>query len=136
MRNNTLTTYYITSLRKHYSKVITDWTARLYAGITLIWNYQERWVDDWMPGYISKLRQKFSHKMPARPEHSPYKAPPRVYGAGAQDTVLSDKTAKIDDTQIKIVQQVIGGCLYYRMTMDNTILPALSVIASEQSCAT
>ena len=68
-------------------------------------------MDAWMPGYITKLRQTFNHEMLAKSEHSPNKAPPKKYGAGAQDTIPPDKTAKIDDKQIKIVQQVIGGCM-------------------------
>ena len=34
------------------------------------------------------------------------------------------------------MQQVIGGYLYYGRAVDDTILPALSAIASEQASAT
>ena len=74
--------------------------------------------------------------MPTKPEHSAYQAPPRIYGWGAQNTIPPDETNKIDDKQVKVVQQVIGGCLYYGRAVDDTILPALSAIASEQPCAT
>ena len=47
--------YLLTSLRTHYSKVTVDWSGSLYAGITLEWNYKERWLDTCMPNYISKL---------------------------------------------------------------------------------
>ena len=92
-----------------------------------------------MSGYIDKLRQQFSHKMPDKPEHSPYKAPPCVYVSGAQDTIPPDATTTIDEKRIKVVlvvQQVIGGCLYYGRSVDDTILPALSATASEQSNTT
>ena len=89
-----------------------------------------------MPGYIDKLRQTFGHKMLDKPKHSPYKAPSHVYGSGAQDTIPPDETTKIDEKQNKVVQQVIGGCLYYGRAVDDTILPALSAIASEQASAT
>ena len=128
--------YLLTSLRKHYTAVKVDWTGSLYAGITLDWNYQERWLDTWMPGYIDKLRQRFGHKIPTKPEHSPYQAPPRTYGSEAQDTIPPDETNRVDDKHVKVVQQVIGGCLYYGCAVDDTILPALSSIASEQTCAT
>ena len=36
----------------------------------------------------------------------------------------------------KVVQQVVGGLLYYARAVDLTILPALSAIASEQTKAT
>ena len=63
--------YLLTSLRTHYSKVTVDWSGRLYAGITLEWNYKERWLDTCMPNYISKLRQSFNHRAPSKLEHSP-----------------------------------------------------------------
>ena len=128
--------FLITSLRNDYARITVDWTGELYAGIALKWNYQERWVDASMDGYVRKLRQRFGHKMPRVPQHSPYKAPKKVYGAAAQDTIPPDDTAKLDDDKIKLIQQVIGVCLYYGRAVDDTILPALSAIASEQSEAT
>ena len=128
--------YLITSLRKDYSRITVDWKGELYAGINLKWNYEERWLDASMNGYVSKLRQRFSHKMPKKPQHSPYRAPKKVYGAAAQDTIVPDDSAKLDDDQIKLIQQVVGVCLYYGRAVDDTILPALSAIASEQSNGT
>ena len=85
-----------------------------------------------MNGYFSKLRHRFSHTMSKVPQHSPYKAPKKVYGVAAQDTVVPDDTAKLDDEQIKLIQRVIEVCLYYCRTVGNTILPAISAIASKQ----
>ena len=89
-----------------------------------------------MNEYVSKLQQRFSHKMPKAPQHSPHKAPKKDYGAAAQDTIVPDDTAKLDDEQMKLIQQVIGVCLYYGRANDNTILPALSGIVSKQSNGT
>ena len=80
---------------------------------------------------MSKLRQCFSHKMPKKPQHSPYRAPKKVYGAAAQDTIVPDDSAKLNEEQIKLIQQVIGVCLYYRRAADDTRLPDLRAIASE-----
>lgn len=82
------------------------------------------------------MRQQINHEIPAKPEHSPYITLPQIYGAGAQDTITPNMTTRIDDKRIKIVQQGIGGCLYHGRAADNTIIPALSDIASEQLCAT
>ena len=60
----------------------------------------------------------------------------KVYGAAAQDTIVSDDSAKLNEDQINLIQQVIGVCLYYGRVVDDTILPALSAIASEQSNGT
>ena len=66
----------------------------------------------------------------------PLKSPPRKYGMGAQDPIPPDDTAKIDKKRVRVVQQVIGGCLYYGRAVDETIIMALSAIASEQAAAT
>ena len=79
-----------------------------------------------MPGYIDKLRARYKHEMPNRPQHSPYKAPPKVYGKAAQDTIPDDITAKLDGKRVKAIQQVVGGVLYYARAVDSTVLPALS----------
>ena len=44
------------AIKKYYTKLTCDWTGSLYAGITLDWNYEERWVDTSMVGYVTKLR--------------------------------------------------------------------------------
>ena len=59
------------SLKRHYDRVTTDWKGELYAGINLEWNYEKRWVKARMKGYVRKLRQRFNHKMPSKPVHSP-----------------------------------------------------------------
>ena len=39
-------------LETEFTEVSTDWEGALYCGITLEWNYKERWLDISMPGYI------------------------------------------------------------------------------------
>ena len=89
-----------------------------------------------VPGYIDKLHARYQHEMPSQPQHSPYRAPPKVYGTAAQDTIPDDVTAKIDDKRVKAIQQVVVGVLYYARAVDSTVLPALSSIASKQASAT
>ena len=84
-----------------------------------------------MSGYIDKLRARYQHEMPSHPQHSPYRAPPKVYDTAAQDTIPDDVTAKIDEKRVKAIQQVAAGVLYYARSVNSTISPALSFIASE-----
>ena len=56
-----------------------------------------------MNGCVSKLRQRFSHKMPKVSQHSSHKAPKKLYGAAAQDTIVPNDTAKLNDEQIKLI---------------------------------
>ena len=84
-----------------------------------------------MLGYVQRLLNKFKHDKPAKPQYSPYKATPKVYGKGAHDPIPDDTTAKLDNKRIKRIQQVVGGVLYYARAVDLTTLPGLSSIASK-----
>ena len=37
--------YLITSLRKDYDRISVDWTCEVYAGISLQWDYQKKWLE-------------------------------------------------------------------------------------------
>jgi hypothetical protein len=125
----------ITTLRKHY-KLSEDWTGSLYCGITLDWDYTNRTLDISMPGYIIKLRAKFDHQKPTKPQNSPHRAPKKQYGKSAQDPIPPNLTPPINAARIKVIQQVIGGVLYYARAVDMTVLTALSALASDQASAT
>jgi hypothetical protein len=48
------------------------WTGGLYCGITLKWDYENKYVDLSMPGYIKDALHKFQHPMPKRPQYAPH----------------------------------------------------------------
>jgi hypothetical protein len=54
LRNALLRTYELT----------TDWTATVYSGMTLKWDYKNRTCDISMPGYVSKVLSRFQHDAP------------------------------------------------------------------------
>ena len=123
-------------LKKHYAKVSEDWEGKLCCRITVDWNYIERWVDISMPGYIKRLRQRYGNIAPKKPQHSPYRAQPKIYGAAAQDSMPTHDSPLIDGERKDLVQQIIGGVLYYGRVVNLMVFPALSSIASEQASAT
>ena len=94
----------IKTLEGHYVKILVDWEGKLYCGITLEWNYIKSFLDISMPGYIDELRARYQHEMPSQPQHSPYRAPPKVYGTAAQNTIPDDITVKIDEKRFKATQ--------------------------------
>ena len=49
----------INALEINYEAVSVDWDGELFWGIKLEWDYQNRTVDLSMPGYITKLIQRF-----------------------------------------------------------------------------
>ena len=123
------------ALKKNY-KFTEDWEGDLDCGIKLDWNYKEGFLDISMPGYTKNLLQRVRHEKPAKPQHSPYRDPPLIFGTGAQNTILPDESPKLDKIRLRRVQQVIGGILCYAHTVDITVLPALGTIPCEQSQAT
>ena len=114
--------------KKNYAKVSEDWEGKLYCGITLEWNYNQRWVDISMPGYIKQLRQRYEHLSPKKMQHSPYRAQPKIYGAAAQNSMPPDDSPLINEERKKSFQQIIGGVLYCVRAVDLMVLPALSSI--------
>ena len=69
----------INALQQNYN-ITTDWTGSLYCGLTLQWNYEERWVDIHMPGYIIRALTKFNHPTPHKAQHDPHTWIELTYG--------------------------------------------------------
>ena len=89
-----------------------------------------------MPHYADKVLQRFDHKKPNRPQHSPYLPEPRKFGKDAQDPLPEDTSKKVNDKRILRIQQVVGVVLYYARIVDLTHLVGLSSIVSAQNEAT
>ena len=70
----------IASLKDSY-EISVDWEGTLYCGITLDWNYDERWVDVSMPAYIPAMFHKFRHTKPRRRQDAPHEWDKPLYDA-------------------------------------------------------
>jgi hypothetical protein len=73
----------ITALETDYT-VSKDWMGGLYCGITLHWDYVDKYVDLSMPGYIKDALHKFQHPLPKRPEYAPHNWTLPAYGQRVQ----------------------------------------------------
>jgi hypothetical protein len=125
LRNALLRTYELT----------TDWTATVYSGMTLKWDYGNRTCDIIMPGYVSNVLRKFQHDAPKHPQHTPSRYVTPVYGAKTQYATKYE-TPPLMATQCLTIQKVIGSVLYYARAVDPTVLMPLNDIATEQTKAT
>jgi hypothetical protein len=88
-----------------------------------------------MPGYTKKQLLKYKHIM-RRKQHCPYLPEPKRYGTDAQSPLPHNDSQKLNNTEIKQVQKIVGSILYYARAVDMTVLMALSTIASEQTKGT
>jgi hypothetical protein len=119
LRNALLRTY----------ELITDWTATVYSGMTLKWDYKHRTCDISMPGYVSNVLSKFQHDAPKHPQHTPSRYVTPVYGAKTQ-YATKDETPPITAKQCLTIQKVTGSVLYYNRAVDPTVLMPLNDIAT------
>jgi hypothetical protein len=125
LRNALLQTYELT----------TDWTATVYSGMTLKWDYNKRTCDISMHGYVSNLLIKFQHDSPKHPQDTPSRYVTPVYGAKTQYTT-KDETPPLKAQQCITIQKVTGSILYYARAVDPTVLMPLNDITTEQTKVT
>jgi hypothetical protein len=116
-------------------ELTTDWTATVYSGMNLKWDYKSRTCDISMPGYVSNMLSKFQHDAPKHPQHTPSRYVTPVYGAKTQ-YATKDETPPLTATQCLTIQKVTGSVLYYARAVDPTVLMPLNDIATEQTKAT
>ena len=98
----------INALEEHYKAVSVDWDGELLCGIKLEWDYQNRTVDLIMPGYITKLLQRFIHPIPNKPEHQTHRSVQPQYGTKMQLTYPEEETPLLQPDDITKLQKIIG----------------------------
>ena len=105
------------------------------------WNYTAGHVDLSIPKYVAIALHKFKQALQKfhpdnKPEYSPHKHVEPNYGQKVQYEEPTDNAPTLDSFEISLIQKIVGTFLYYGIAVDNTILVALSTIASEQTSAT
>ena len=96
-----------------------------------------------MPKYVARALHKFQQALRKfdlngfnKPENSLHKHVESKYGQKVQYAKPTDDAPPLDSVDINLIQKNVGTFLYYGIAVDNTILVALSTIASEQYSAT
>ena len=93
----------IAALKDSY-EISVDWEGTLYCGLTLDWNYDERWVDVSMPAYIPAMLHKFRHHKPRRRQDAPHAWDKPLYGASVQFAENDDDSTPLSPAQINRLQ--------------------------------
>ena len=121
----------LTALKTHYSLTI-DWTGGDYCGLTIHWNYERRYVDISMPGYIDKVVQL--HELtPLKPTNTPHTYNIPAYGKKTQLANPPDDTPTLPPDRKRRIQSIVGSLLYYARAIDGSLLPALNEISATQA---
>ena len=118
---------FLNALRAKYL-ITVDMEATVYIGIKLKWDYVHRTVTLLMPSYVRKALHRFQHILIVGKEYSPHTCVPIQYGQTIQYADPLDTSEYLSDKEINLVQQVCGTFLYYVISINKTILPALSDI--------
>jgi hypothetical protein len=100
--------------------------------MSINWDYTGRAVHVSMLDYIPEALTRFQHPTPCVPQHQLYPHVEPTYGAKAQYTEDVDSSPPLDKQGKKHVQEVIGTLLYCAHCVDNTMLPALGSLATQQ----
>jgi hypothetical protein len=98
------------ALRKNY-EVTEDWTGKKYLRLTIEWDYDNRKVHLWMPGYIKKALLCFKHDKPQKMQNSSHPHTIPDYGNKIQYAADKDDTPKLSKDDTKYIQQVAGTLL-------------------------
>ncbi len=116
--------------------VTEDNTGSLFHGLTIEWNYSDRYVDISMPKYVPAMLHKYQHPKPRRRQDAPHAWAQPTYGAKVQFATDDDSSPVLTPAELTRIQQVVGTLLYYAISVDPTMLVALGSIASTQAKAT
>ena len=85
---------------KQWYELTTDWGGKTFCGISLSWDYKNRWVDLTLPGYIEKVLQCFKHGKPKRPQDSPFPASPQLFEIKSQTPQPLEMSPKLEGEEI------------------------------------
>jgi hypothetical protein len=121
--------HFIDALETDY-KVSKDWTGGLYFGITLKRDYENKYVDLSMPGYIKDALQKFQHPMPKHPQYVPHNWNVPAYGQLIKYAPLPDAFPPATAQEITRAQAIVGKLLYNVLAVDQTLLVVSTATAT------
>jgi hypothetical protein len=89
-----------------------------------------------MPKYVMKQLTCYAHPTPDRPQHCLFLPNLITYGKDTQAPMPTDDSPLLDNAGKKRIQQVVGSFRFYALSIDPTIIMALSDIATQQAALT
>ena len=110
-----------------------DWKSENYIGLKLNWKYTDGYVDISIPTYIDKIMKRLRHTPYKTPQYSPHEYFPVIYGGKGTRQYVTVPDSSPPLSSPTYIQQVVGSSLYYDRALNNTILPALNAIFTQQS---
>jgi hypothetical protein len=125
----------IAALETDYT-VSKDWNCGLYCGMTLKWDYANKYAHLSKSGYIKDALHKFQHQLPTRPQYAPYNWTVPAYGQRIQYAPLPDAAPPATEAEITRAQVIVGNLVYNARAVDTTPFVPLRALASQLSTTT
>ena len=122
----------IQSLRAAYT-ITVDKEGANFCGLHLDWDYKNKWVDISMPGYVIKALKKLEHPAPTKPQHSPHRWVPKIYGQKVHLAPSEDTSPSLLSEETRHIQRIVGQFLFYARAVDNTIHTSVNDLGSSQA---
>ena len=123
--------HFLNALKGNHEVTVND-KGNLYAEINLNWDYVKRTCRLTMDDYIANLCAKFGHPTPKKPQHSPNRHTPIIYGEKVQYAAETPSRLPLNNAGKIRIQPLIGSIRYYSRAVDNKLLVALSELAQQQ----
>ena len=79
---------------------------------------------------------KYDHPDTIKPQHSPYKHAPIIYGAKLQYAAKDNDSPSLDADGILRVQSIVSVLMFYGRAVDSKFLVALRELGQQQEAAT
>ena len=127
--------FLITTIQKDY-KVTIDWTGSNYLGPYIRLGLQQQNCRPLHARIHRHRTTSFPTSNTIKPQHSPHAWTAPTYGAATQWAIDADDSPPLQSTDLKTLQQILGTLLYYARAIDNTMLVAISTLASVQAKGT
>ena len=100
------------------------------------WDYTNLELHLPMMSYVQDALTHFRHAHPRKFQYQPYPHVNPTYGSKAQYATDAYSSPLLSPSQNKFFQEVTGTFLYYALSIDVTMLPALVTIVTQQSVPT
>ena len=125
----------LNALKTNYT-ILEDPTGSHYCGLQIDWNYDKKYVDISMPGYIAKTLHKFQRPTPKKPQYAPHAWINPTYGQTVQYELPPETLPLLDKKGTKRVKSTTGTFQYYTKGIDLTMIVAVNEVAYQQAAPT
>ena len=116
--------------------ISTNWKGANHIGLTIDWNYRNKYVNISISGYINRTLLKFLHIALTRQCHTLHQWSVPIYDQKVKYVLPTSTLRIIDKKQTTCIQASNCTYLYYACALDPCMLPAINEISAQHAQST